>query len=138
MENIRRCKVTTLMVCPACHTAGNIWGGRRAQSTAYQCRQCNHCWEVSPEVLVWKRWNIPHGVCFCVFNGSWTAEEMKLVAATAFHYSQRPKEEWGWYKGRHFYTAWRVGMYSGRLWMNNTLAVLADKVAELCKPSRIL
>lgn len=135
---IKRCKVTTQMRCPFCDSEGHIWCGHKGRKNAYQCRRCQKFWEIGPEACKIRQLKLPNGLCTCVFNGTWLDEEIKVVETCAFRYSEKTNDEWGWYKGRHFYTAWKLGIRSVRVYTGRVLLTLVDKVAELCKPNQSL
>lgn len=130
---VRVGRIHTKMRCQFCKEEDCLAAGHNGTRTVFYCERCERTWEHGPEVCSIRQIETHYGKCTNVFCGAWLDEEIKLVAQKAFVNNEREHDEWGWFKGRHFYTAWRLGTH-GVVVMARTLPALVERIAELCKP----
>ena len=105
-NNIRMCKVNTGIRCKFCNVQEFVWCGYKDRYSIYECRACNNHWKYGPEVLSMKQVPTHSGRCLVVFHGFWLEEEKNLVEV-AFRVNEKTYDEWGFFRGRNLYTAWR-------------------------------
>ena len=133
--SVKLTKISTPMRCKYCQS-NTVVGGHDGLKTVYRCNSCDKTWECEEGQWQIRQIPIQYGKCNNVFYGPWLDYEMQMVLGRAFKDNERTYDEWGWYKGRHFYTAWRLG--DSHIILNHGLMSLIGKVAELCKLSRSL
>lgn len=133
---MQKTKVTLKINCKYCNVANNVFCICTEDIYEYFCGACGTSWKEKNRKDFG---NIPTlcGNALCVFYGPWTEIELKAIKGCAFRYCERTNDEWGFYKGRHFYTAWRgFGKHGNpKVIMNRDFYSLVDKVQKLCKPN---
>jgi hypothetical protein len=141
---MHKTQVTLPMNCKHCNVASNRGDNktpifsciRTDDSYEYFCNACGTSWK---ETNRKDFGNVPTlcGNALCCFHGPWTDKELKTIKCCAFHYCERTNDEWGFYKGRHFYTAWRgFGRHSNpKVIMDRDFNSLIEKVQKLCRPN---
>jgi hypothetical protein len=133
--NMQKTKVTLQMNCKHCNVINNISCIRTEDNYEYFCGACGTSWKESNRKDFGQ---VPTlcGMALCCFHGPWTEKELKAIKSCAFRYNERSSDEWGFYKGRHFYTAWRgFGHHTAKVMMDRDFYSLLDKVQKLCRPN---
>ncbi len=130
---IKRFKIHTHITCQLCKISGFVWRGLNESNVfSYKCHRCNQTWIPNKEYSIHKL-KMPFGICLCVFYGPWESSEIKTIELSKF--STKDLDEFGWYKGRHFYSFW--SLLGGRSYKYNfarKLPDLLEKAKDVCKP----
>jgi len=128
MDDVRRTKVHTRLRCKNCWTEGHILSGYKDTRISYECLSCAHVWEVGIEVCSIRTFNTGKGSCLVAFHGAWIDEEIKSIERCVNIFATKAADEWGFYRGKNVYTAWRFSGKKAKVVMAPDLATLIKRI----------
>lgn len=132
---MKRHKVQIYCKCKSCNFAGAVHCAYKNKVSYYRCYKCHNEWEQRFLDLEIRQVKMKDQASFLgVFHGLWGKDEIMSVQGifAGLVFKHDLMEEWTFFKGINFFSAWRSTAGFGKIQMAKNLAELMQKVKDRC------